>query len=351
MKQLTIKNKEVGAGQRVFIIAEVAQAHDGSLGTAHAFIDAVADAGVDAIKFQTHIASAESTYGEPWRVKFSKQDKTRYEYWQRMEFTTAQWLGLFQHAEERGITFLSSPFSVEAVDLLSEIGVSAWKIASGEVGNGILLDRICETGLPVLLSSGMSSIVEVDRATSVLQESSIPFAVFQCSSYYPCPPEKIGLNMIDFFRERYGCPVGLSDHSGTIYPSLSATTLGAELLEIHVTFSRHMFGPDVPSSVTIDELGSLVEGVRFIEKMLKNPVDKEKLAEDLEPMRDLFTKSVVAAVDLQVGTILQRRHLTVKKPGIGIPAEKLFDLIGCSLYNDIPKDRIIVEKDINWERK
>ncbi len=157
--------------------------------------------------------------------------------------------------------------------------------------------------------------------------------------------------MIDFFRERYGCPVGLSDHSGTIYPSLSATTLGAELLEIHVTFSRHMFGPDVPSSVTIDELGSLVEGVRFIEKMLKNPVDKEKLAEDLEPMRDLFTKSVVAAVDLQVGTILQRRHLTVKKPGIGIPAEKLFDLIGCSLYNDIPKDRIIVEKDINWERK
>ena len=117
-----------------FVIAEVAQAHDGSLGMAHAFIDAIASAGADAVKFQTHIARAESTPAEPWRVKFSPQDKTRYDYWKRMEFTEEQWHGLKQHAEERGLKFLSSPFSTEAVDLLTRVGVAAWKVASGEGG-------------------------------------------------------------------------------------------------------------------------------------------------------------------------------------------------------------------------
>src|SRR5215813_7641486 len=113
---------------RCLIIGEVAQAHDGSLGTAHAFIDAIANAGAHAVKFQTHIAAAESTSAEPWRVKFSRQDETRYDYWKRMEFTEAQWTGLKAHADERGLLFLSSPFSVEAVDLLARVGVAAWKI-------------------------------------------------------------------------------------------------------------------------------------------------------------------------------------------------------------------------------
>ncbi|MGC8917653.1 MAG: N-acetylneuraminate synthase family protein, partial [Thermoanaerobaculum sp.] len=115
--------------QTPLVIAEVAQAHDGSLGLAHAFIDAAADAGASAIKFQTHIAAAESTLGEPWRVKFSPQDRTRYDYWRRMEFTEEQWVGLREHAEERGLYFLSSPFSVEAVELLERVGVAAWKVA------------------------------------------------------------------------------------------------------------------------------------------------------------------------------------------------------------------------------
>src|SRR5262245_27728030 len=123
----------LGQGQPCMIIGEVAQAHDGSHGMAHAYIDAVANAGADAVKFQTHIASAESTPGEPWRVKFSRQDATRYDYWKRMEFTEEQWHGLKQHAQERGLQFLSSPFSVEAVELLKRVGVAAWKVASGEV--------------------------------------------------------------------------------------------------------------------------------------------------------------------------------------------------------------------------
>src|SRR5258706_2048327 len=138
------------------IIAEVAQAHDGSLGLAHAFIDAIAAAGADAVKFQTHIAAAESTPAEPFRVKFSKQDASRYEYWKRMEFTEDQWRGLAEHARERGILFVSSPFSIEAVDLLERVGMPMWKIPSGETSNAMLLDRILDTGAPVLLSTWMS---------------------------------------------------------------------------------------------------------------------------------------------------------------------------------------------------
>ena len=146
------------------IIAEVAQAHDGSLGTAHAYIDAAARAGADAVKFQTHIAAAESSPAEPWRVKFSLQDATRYDYWRRMEFTEEQWAGLRMHADETGLIFLSSPFSVEAAEMLLRVGMRAWKIASGEVNNVPLFECITATRLPVLLSTGMSRLAEIDRA-------------------------------------------------------------------------------------------------------------------------------------------------------------------------------------------
>lgn len=328
------------------IIAEIAQAHDGSLGMAHAYIDAVANAGADAIKFQTHIASAESTPGEPWRVKFSPQDATRYDYWKRMEFTEEQWHGLKKHADERGIRFLSSPFSNEAVELLIRVGVSAWKIASGEVSNTLMFDRIAETGLPVLLSTGMSPLSEIDAAVDRVKASGLPLTVLQCTSAYPCPPEKVGLNLIPFFRERYQCAVGLSDHSGTIYPGLAAATLGIQVLEVHVTFSREMFGPDVPASVTTSELRQLVEGIRFIEKMRTHPVDKDAMAAEMAPLRNLFTKSVVARVDLPAGSVLRPEHLTVKKPGTGIPASRLPELIGRTLRQAIATDQLLQEEDL-----
>ena len=149
--------------ERVLIIAEVAQAHDGSLGTAHAYVDAVAKAGADVVKFQTHIAAAESTPHEPWRVRFSPRDETRYEYWKRMEFTEKEWLGLRKHALKVGVDFLSSPFSVEALELLERVEVMGWKVASGEVRNLALLNRMAATGLPVFLSTGMSALAERSR--------------------------------------------------------------------------------------------------------------------------------------------------------------------------------------------
>jgi N-acetylneuraminate synthase len=327
-------------------MGEVAQAHDGSLGLAHAFIEAIANAGADAVKFQTHIARAESTPAEPWRKKFSQQDATRYDYWKRMEFTTEQWAGLKKHADERDLLFLSSPFSVEAVALLSGIGVAAWKVASGELGTDTMLDRMASTRLPILLSTGMSPLAEIDAAVERLQGHDLPFVVMQCTTSYPCPPEKVGLNMLAFFRERYGCGVGLSDHSGTIFPGLAAAMLGADVLEVHVTLSREMFGPDVCASVTTAELRQLVDGIRFTETMLANPVDKDQLAEESGPLRDLFTKSVVAATDLRAGTVLKKEHLLLKKPGSGIPASRLPELIGCRLLRDLKADELITIKDL-----
>jgi N,N'-diacetyllegionaminate synthase len=334
------------APQRCIIAAEVAQAHDGSLGMAHAYVDAIADAGADAVKFQTHIAAAESTLAEPWRVAFSRQDATRYDYWKRMEFRESEWLGLKQHADERGLQFLSSPFSVEAVQLLTRVGVSAWKVASGELSNSPMFESILATGLPVILSSGMSPISEIDDAVSAVKARHLPLTVLQCTSLYPCPPQKTGLNLIPWFRERYDCGVGLSDHSGTIYPGLAAATIGIEFLEVHVTFSREMFGPDVPVSVTTTELRQLVEGVRFIEQMKANPLDKDGMASEMKPLRDLFTKSIVARRDLSVGTVLGNEDLTVKKPGTGIPASQLPRVIGHVLGRSVRADETLQESDL-----
>jgi len=346
MGALMLKADKFFQSWRCLIIAEVAQTHDGSLGLAHAFIDAIANAGADAVKFQTHIAAAESTPGEPWRIKFSLQDATRYDYWKRMEFTEEQWKGLKQHAEERGLIFLSSPFSVEAVELLTRVGVAAWKVASAEVSNTPIFERMAATGLPILLSTGMSPLSEIDAAVERVKARGLPLAVLQCTTAYPCPPEKVGLNLIPFFRERYGCAVGLSDHSGTIYPGLAAVTIGIEVLEVHVTLSREMFGPDVPASITTTELRQLVEGVRYIEKMKANPVDKDAIAQEMAPLRNLFTKSVVARVDLPAGIILQEEHLTVKKPGTGIPADRLPELIGRRLRRAVKADELLQEDDL-----
>lgn len=329
------------------LIGEVAQAHDGSLGTAHAFIDAIADAGADAVKFQTHLAAAESTPGEPWRVRFSPQDETRYAYWQRMEFTEAQWVGLREHAEARGLLFLSSPFSMEAVALLERVGVAAWKVASGEVGNLPMLDRMAATGLPVLLSSGMSPLAELDAAVARVRAHGAPVGVFQCTSRYPCGAEDVGLNLLPELQARYACDAGLSDHSGTIYPGLAAAVLGAAFIEVHVTLSRRAFGPDVGASLTPEALATLVEGVRFVERMRAHPVDKDAAAAALAPMRQLFTKSVVARRDLPAGTVLEPAHLAVKKPGTGLPAARLGEVVGRRLARAVAADEMIQEADLH----
>jgi N-acetylneuraminate synthase len=345
---MTIQHPALAAlGQgRCFVIGEVASTHDGSLGLAHAFIDAIAAAGGDAVKFQTHIASAESTPGEPFRVAFSRQDASRYDYWKRMEFTEDQWRGLADHCRDRGVLFISSPFSLQAVDLLGRIGQDLWKIASGETGNVQLVDRILDFGAPVMLSTGMSPLSEIDAAVARVQARGLQAGVLQCTTAYPCPPEKVGLNLIPTYRERYGCWVGLSDHSATIYPGLAGAAIGLDLLEVHVTLSREMFGPDVIASITTAELRQLVDGVRFIERMRAHPVDKDAAAAETAPLRRLFTRSLVAREALPAGTVLGPEHLVMKKPGTGLPPERLPDVIGRRLTRAVEANQLLAAEDI-----
>jgi len=268
------------------------------------------------------------------------------DYWKRMEFSEAQWSSLREHARKRELLFISSPFSLEAVELLTRIGVDSWKVASGEISNPDLLDAMTATGLPIMLSTGMSPTGEIDAAVERIQKSGVALAVMQCTSIYPCPPELVGVNLIPLFRERYGCAVGLSDHSATIYPGLAAATLGIEVLEVHLTLSREMFGPDVIASITPGEMRQLVDGIRFIERMRANPADKDSLPESVTSLRGIFMKSVVARDDLPAGTVLREEHLATKKPGSGIPAGELPSLVGRRLRRAVDRDNLLSPDDL-----
>lgn len=333
------------------IIAEIAQAHDGSVGLAHSYIDAVADAGVDAVKFQTHIADAESSPQEPWRIKFSQQDATRFDYWKRMEFEETSWKKLKKHADRRGLQFLSSPFSGEAVRMLSRVGVNAWKIASGEISNTFLLDDVLKTKKPIILSTGLSPLSEIDTAVRRIKKAGVPLTLLQCTSAYPCPPEKIGLNVISQYRQRYHCGVGLSDHSGTIFPGLAAAQIGIDVLEVHAVFHRKMFGPDVSSSVTLDELAQLVQGVRYIETAHAHPVDKNAMARSLEPLRRMFMKSLFFRVSLPAGTVLKKEHLILKKPGTGFSSQDVSLVVGRRLFKAVRAGEMIERSHWNGAKK
>ena len=341
-----IGRSEGGPFRHPYVIAEAGVNHEGDLDIAHRLIQEAAGGGADAIKFQTHIAAEESTPDEPFRIHFSTQDATRYDYWKRMEFTQAQWRELSNHCKEAGITFLSSPFSEAAVDLLEGIDMPAWKIASGEISNMPMLSKIIRTNKPVLLSTGMSDIQEIERTVLFLKEQQVPSLVFQTTTAYPCPPEKIGINNIPLYRDMFDIPVGLSDHSGTIYSPLAASALGIDMLEIHVTFSNQMFGPDVPASITVDELAEVVTGIRYIEKMTHNPVDKNAMAAELKPLRGLFAKSIVAKYNLPKGHTITRDDIGFKKPGNGLEPSELHRLLGQTTNKSIPCDKPILPSDI-----
>lgn len=270
--------------KRCLIVGEVAGAHDGSLLLAHSYIDAIADAGADAVKFQCHRGSPE---GEQWRTPPRwPQDSSRHAYRQRLEFTEEQWRGLRDHATDRGLVFIVSPFSIKAAEfLVSRVGVKVIKVPSGKVTDREYINWLYKTQLPLLVSTGMSNLDEVARVVEQLKGRD--FALLQCTSKYPCPPEQVGLNLLAAYRTAFKCAVGLSDHSGTIWPGVAAATIGCDVLEVHVVMSRYMHGFDATSSITPRELGDLVTGVRFIEEMRANPVNKDDLGA-LAKEREIF---------------------------------------------------------------
>jgi len=333
---------------KTFLIAEVAQAHDGSLGILHSYIDALADKGVDAIKFQVHIAEAESSIHEPFRVNFSYEDKTRYDYWQRMEFSKEQWIEIKDHCDKVDVEFMASPFSRAAIDLLEEVGVLRYKIGSGEVSNFLMLEKICSTGKPIILSSGMSSFEELDAAVNFIEERGNEISILQCTTSYPTPYERLGLNVIQELQNRYPKhKIGLSEHTGEIYAGISAVAIGAEILEFHAVFDKRMFGPDAISSLTIDQIAELVQGVRSIEKSVNNPIDKNDLSPYLG-LKNIFEKSLAANKDLPKGHKITFDDLEAKKPAkMGLSARNYKSIIGKELNKNISKWDFIQQSDIH----
>lgn len=341
-------NKFINKNKQRYIIAEIAQNHDGSLGQAHAYIDAVAKTGADAIKFQTHIAEEESTPQEPFRVNFSYCDYTRYDYWKRMEFTKEQWKQLYEHAVEVGLDFLSSPFSLKALEILDEIGVPAWKFGSGEIFNTLLLKKAILTKKPIIVSTGLSTWDEINAITEMIKESGNPLIIMECTTAYPSRAEEIPIKLIPSFIKRYQCPIGISDHSATIFPSLAAATLGASVIEVHVTMSHDMFGPDVKASVTLDELNQIVNGVDFIQKMLASTSDKNKLSFETLTLRHMFSKSIYAKKEIKSGDILNTDNLAIKKPfdKEAISVDDFDKILNLRCRNHILKDQIITWGDL-----
>ena len=331
---------------KMFLIAEVGQAHEGSLGMALSYIDSLAEAGVDAVKFQVHIAEAESSPQEPFRKKFSSQDKTRFDYWKRMQFNLDEWKLLKKRCQEKAVEFLASPFSNAAVDLLEEIGVERYKIGSGEVNNFLLLQKIAETGKPLILSSGMSDFQELDASIDFLKVRNMKYSILQCTTAYPTRPENYGLNVIGELKQRYRVAVGYSDHSGSIEACIAATALGAEILEFHTVFDRRSFGPDASSSLEIDQIAQLVKAVRNIHRALEHPVDKTDNSE-YDGLKNIFEKSLAVNKHLKKGHVLSFEDLEAKKPkGLGLEAAKFTEVIGRKLKRDLVQWEFLNEKDL-----
>lgn len=330
----------------MFIIAEIGQAHEGSLGIAHSYIDALAKTGVDAVKFQMHIAEAESSEFETFRVKFSTQDKTRFDYWKRMEFSFEQWKELKAHCEEAGVEFMASPFSNAAVDILEKLEVKRYKIGSGEVSNFLMLEKIAGTGKPIILSSGMSSFKEMDRTVDFLKKRNADYSILQCTTAYPTQPGNYGLNVIGELKKRYNVPVGYSDHSAKIETCIAATALGAEILEFHAVFSRKMFGPDASSSLEMDEIKKLVTAVKNIQQAQDNPINKNDISSFIE-LKGIFEKSLATNKALTAGHVLTFNDLETKKPkGYGIAASEFEKVLGKKLKRDLEKWEFLKEEDI-----
>jgi N-acetylneuraminate synthase len=321
----------------VLIIAEAGMNHDGSLGNAIRLAEVAAEAGADAVKFQLHDAAAETTRDAPAPPYF--QHETRWEYFERTAFSDGQWAELKAACDAAEIEFLCSAFSLEALARLERLGVRRHKIPSGEVTNLELIRAAAATGKPVLLSSGMSSWAELDAAVEAAGDN---VTVLQCTSAYPTPPERVGLNLLHELRERYGKPVGLSDHTVGPYAAFAATALGASVVEKHFTLSRELYGPDAALALEPDDLQELVEGIREIEAMLASPVDKDDV-EAFAELKHVFEKSVVAAADIPAGAVIERAMLAAKKPGTGIPARRLDEVVGRTARQDIPADTVLTE--------
>jgi N-acetylneuraminate synthase len=264
-----------------------------------------------------------------------------------MEFSQDEWIEVGRKCKKLGLVFISSPFSNKAVDVLEKAGVDQYKIGSGEVTNFLLLKKVVDTGKPIIISSGMSSFAELDATVSFLKEHKANFSILQCTTSYPTKPQQYGFNVIQELKERYGVPVGFSDHSAQISTGIAAVALGAEIIEVHVVLSKNEFGPDVTSSLTTEEARLLVKGVQEVSEALQHPIDKNDNSKFTE-LKNIFEKSLAVNKDLTRGHILQFQDLEAKKPkGFGIDASQFESVIGKELVRDLKQWDFLTEDTLD----
>jgi N-acetylneuraminate synthase len=333
MDTITKKNK-------LYIIAEIGSVHDGSFGNACKLIYLAAKCGANAVKFQTHFGEFESLKSAKRPSFFKEED--RISYFNRTMFNFSEYKKFIFLARKNKIDFLSSPFSLEAVDFLEKLKVKAYKIPSGELTNHPLLARIAKTKKKVFLSTGMANWNEIDDAVKILRKNK-DLTVMQCTSIYPCPLDKVGLNVISEIRKRYKIKVGFSDHTNDSIAAIGAVFFGATVIEKHITFSKYMYGSDAKNAMEPKEFKIFCNDIKKASFILNNPI-KKNIYYNFKNIKKVFEKSVVSKIDLSKGIKIKINHLSFKKPGDGISASKYKKLLGLTLRKDIKKDTKILFK-------
>jgi N,N'-diacetyllegionaminate synthase len=329
----------------MYIIAEFGNMHEGSVQLAKKFIEVGRDLGVDCVKFQAHYFHKESLLDAPSPSYFKSE--SRESYFSRTSFTCEQWRELKLFSDSIGVDFMVSPFSEYAVDVLLEAGITRMKIASGEVSNLPLLEYINDRADEIFLSSGMSSFIDIQKAVEVLNNPSLKRRVlFQCSSIYPCPPDKIGINVLSGFKEIFPhWEIGLSDHSISSVAGILAINSPCSVIEKHLTLSNLMYGSDAQNSLEPGPFGLFVKNIREAEVIMNSPIDKDAEVETLGHMKNVFEKSIVYKRDIQKFKIISLEDLAFKKPGNGVPASLYKDFIGKTITRDVKENQKLSETD------
>jgi N,N'-diacetyllegionaminate synthase len=339
---INLKNKQVQ------IIAECGLAHEGSISEAKRFIKLVKKNGADIVKFQTHIAEKESTYDEKFRVKMSKRYKNRFDYWKKTSFSKSQWKELITFAKKEKILFLSSVFSVDAVDLLYSLGQRVFKIGSGEFFSKNILDRIIKLKGSMIISTGMSFNHEITSQIKYLKGKKAKFVIMQCTSSYPSDFSNVNIHLIDYFKKKYKCLVGYSDHTGDIVAPILAIIKKISFLECHVQDKVRPSNPDSTSSISLSGLNFLCEfKKKFYESENNfNIKNKDKVAKLLFKNRILFRKSLALKKNKKKGELITLSNLTMKKPGNGLNYEDINKVLGKKLKNNKSCLRLLKLSDI-----
>lgn len=341
MTQFAIAGRPIGDDHPPFVIAEVGINHEGDVNKALLMVDAARAAGADCVKFQCHIAEQEMI---PNDVVPANARESIWNIIKRCELTADEERRVQAHCAERGVLYLSTPFSREASDRLEQMGVPAFKIGSGECNNLPLLDHVARKGKPIILSTGMNDLASIARSVETIRAHGVPLMLMHVTSMYPTPYDKVRLGAITEMRERFGLPVGLSDHSIGIYTSVAAVALGACALEKHFTVTREWPGPDIPISLEPQELADLMRGSRAVWQARGGA--KTVLPEE-QPVIDFAYASVVTVKPIAKGERLSLDNTWVKRPGTGAIHARDFDrVLGAVARVDLPANWQIAPEDL-----